>query len=1231
MQFEGQVLRKQNILNIFECSGWGKAYPDLNEAIRKADEQSVDQAFKIFNDQFFNTKEQRKAFYEVVANAESRGEIKTLAFLTQNGLANHKVLSILHKTLNTEKLSATDQSQLMQVLSTSNDENLKVLRALKNITRAYELNKTTINSLLTEEDKQKLVSKASLLISDLATNLEKKDWKHLALVTHDGKESSMQNWAIDGVNGDLRALLSIIQEPKFVKDVTYLKNSIDNGMNCSNKSSSREFSINIGQELKHKIDGLKTLDKDAFEKMLLHGLTKYVAFQEFCEEKEKQQGLRSFYEVLKHAFAVVPSSHDFKFLKKLHQVFGEDRFVFLSFLSSNSFSSLRNLLIDLKTDGRDAELVKSLYQVLGELSDEDLRAVADLLSEVSKNQSKSEKWHSSWSKQWTASSEQDRTELINFLAVFLQDDLNASETLNFMETILVQFPAFSPALAESLSREEYQAQLRNVILALTDEKVQTDLSKFLSNKGLFEFIEILTQEYRAPESSKPQTVQSQRAESTFVASPQTRESVLTRSCFSEITKTYETNTNYYNLVNTLPESCKSVLGDVGFVGQIYLWMNASEAYFQNTFGVHDFHSGTGVWAPGMLQFIFSAAVKADLALRSTSNQAGILLNIDRIHSELTDVRLMETLHQFSNLYATFDKSLNFDSRALNYVNSRNDAQLNALTQSAFKILQKTTPVADYKIRPVSCGDIDEKLGANPCLSEAEVAIYATDMLRILQRKNENQNSLIKELVSWAHPGGGIKLPFRRTNQTIHHVTIEDMVRFLHDLSDEKTAKPFHYQTQTTYTPVTGTVIDRLEVVIRDIGFLNNFYGAYFKNDVAGATNYRSDVQGSEKLLVLLDTSGGLFRTFGGLPRESKYKLKNIRKTYSSLVEVSDQYPQANGTTRDYSSFIQSLLAAIANSSKLSTQAFTPYRIPNTGVVEGHNGVFLTKFVELSGLRHLSAFVRARFDEELSALNSEEFRSINKNLIARHDVVKLQTAVQTILDKYLDHDRNQVNLLVKDGMNFLYSLDDREDQKALEQIVLKGAMLLSSEQVSTANIQKLAASMEIMIELYPEIREILRGINDKKALLQLVNKFLDNLVAHPREVDSLVSEMISSELIGAKDLKLLLQDPDFRIKAKDFVNQLVTLEDFESDLNWAQAVEAIFSSDMQWESLKNWFKTSLAEDNKKLTVSLLISFLGQKENGTYRIKGILDETFLNHRKQLEQFLRETFKALELKPE
>ena len=48
MIYEGQVLNKQNVLNIFDCSGWSKQYPDLFGAIKNADETSVDQTFKIF-------------------------------------------------------------------------------------------------------------------------------------------------------------------------------------------------------------------------------------------------------------------------------------------------------------------------------------------------------------------------------------------------------------------------------------------------------------------------------------------------------------------------------------------------------------------------------------------------------------------------------------------------------------------------------------------------------------------------------------------------------------------------------------------------------------------------------------------------------------------------------------------------------------------------------------------------------------------------------------------------------------------------------------------------------------------------------------------------------------------------------------------------------------------------------------------------------------------------------
>lgn len=1230
MVFEGQVLSKNNILNIFDCSGWGKKYPDLNLAIKNADANTVDKAFKIMNDTFFSSKSKRKAFFELVANAEARGEMKTLSTLLQKGLADHKILTQVSKALTHDKMTLVEQSMFINVLSTSNDENLKVVRAFKNVGKAYELYKPTINNLLTDEDKEKLLAKIGALMGDLSKSMDNESWKHLSKIIHD-EDSPIQKWAIEGVNGNLNILLNVIKEPNFFKDVSFLKNSLTTGIKCTNQASTTDFNINIGQELKHKIESLKNDNKETFEKMLMHGLTKYIAFQTFCEEKVQQQGVNSFYMVLKHAFSVLPSSHDFRFLKKMHQVFGKDRFVFLSFLSSNSFSALRDLMIELKTDGRDEQLVRALYETMAEISAEDLITGSDLIKEITVEESKAKLWHQSWGKLWNNLTNKDKRDFISFMGVFLDEEVNGSDALNFLETILVEFPEFSTAMEQSLTEKNFQDSIRYIIKVFSQEKAQEQLSFFLSDKGLFEFIEIMTQEYVAPKSALSQQAQTQRPVSTYVETPQSLESVQTRACFAELTKTYELDSSYYNLVNTLPETCLNVLGQVGFVGQIYLWMNSSEAYFKEHFQVDDFHSATGVWSPGMLQFIFSSAVKADFVLKSNDGKSGIKENIDEIHRTLTDIRLLETFHQFSGVYGLADKNLDLDARLLNFVNGKSDAELNQLSSDAFKLLKKSGPYVNLVIKPSHCQDIPANLGANPCMTKPEQTEGFIEIMRFLKRKNEVDKSLIKELINWIHPAAGVQLPFKKYKTRSHQASMDEIIRFLYDLSSEKTIKPFTYHHADSSEKVQGTVLDRLEVIIRDIGFLNNFYGAYFKNMVASAGDYRKDVIGSEKLLKVLDGSGGMFRGLKALPFDSKHKLNNARETYNSLIDLSDNYTQADGSEKTYGPFIQSLLAAIGESSKVSTQKFNAYRIPKESLVDGHNGLFLTKVVEMSGLRHLSGFVRARFDSELSALNTEDFKKINTNLIGRHDLGKLQTALQTLLDKYLDNDRNQLNLIIEDSVNFLATLKPN-DQKELEEIALKTLLLLSDDKVSTANIEKMAELIELSIEMWPELREIISATKDKSELLKLINKLLDSLIRNPAELNRIADVLISSNLLSAQDLRNLLNDKEFTEKLSSFINQLVSMHDFDSELNWGDAVEAMFSpSDTQWEALKTWFQVALGEKEHKLTLSLLISFFGEKNAEGYRLKGIMDELFLNHRPELEQFLSETFKSLELKPD
>jgi hypothetical protein len=1230
MVFEGQVLSKKNIVNIFDCSGWGKKYPDLDFAIKNADAISVDKAFKIFNDTFFSTKRKRKAFFELVANAEARGEMKTLAMLFQKGLADHKILTQVNKALNNEQLTSSDRSVFMKVLSQTNTENVKIIRALKNVGKAYEIYKPTINNLLSDEDKEKLLTKIGALFGDFSQSMDNESWKHLSNVIHDG-DSPIQKWAIDGVNGDLSILLNVIEDPEFYNDVSYLKKSLTTGIKCTNQASTKDFNINIGQELKHKIESLKTDNKEAFEKMLLHGLTKYLAFQGFCEEKVQKQGVNSFYMVLKHAFSVLPSSHDFNFLKRLHQVFDKDRFVFLSFLSSNSFSALRDLMIELKADGRDEQLVRSLYETMAELSSQDLITASELVNEITVDESKTKLWYRAWGKLWDSLAIKDKRDFISFLGVFLDEKINASDALNFIETIIVEFPEFTPALAKNLTEDTFQESIRYIIKIFSQDKAQEQLSLFLSDKGLFEFIEIMTQEYAAPKAAIAQLERNSRPTITYVESPQTIESVQTRACFAELTKKYETDSSYYNLVNTLPETCLTVLGQVGFVGQIYLWMNSSEAYFQQHYQVDDFHSGTGVWSPGMLQFIFSSAVKADFVLKSKNGKQGIKENIDEIHRVLTDPRLLETFHQFSSVYGSIDQKINLDSKLLNFVNSKSDNELNQITSDGFKLLKKAEPYVNLVIRPVKCEDIPANLGANPCMTIPEQSEGIVKIFRVLKRKNEADNSLIKELINWIHPAAGIELPFRKIKTRTHQASIDEMIRFLYDLSSEQTVKPFTYYHVNRSEKVSGTVIDRLEIIIRDIGFLNNFYGSYFKNMVASAVDYRKDVIEAEKLLKLLDGSGGIFRGFNTLPDDSKHRLKNARQTYDSLIDLSDNYIQADGSQRSYGPFIQSLLAAIGESSKVSTHKFNAYRVPKSSLVDGHNGVFLTHVVEMSALRHLSSFVRARFDTSLSALNSEDFKMINTNLIGRHDLSKLQTALQTMLDKYLDNDRNQLNIIIDDMISFMATLKS-DDQKEVEEIALKTFLLLSDKRVSTANIEKVAQLVELAIEMWPELRKVVASTENSTEFLKLMNNLLDSLIRNPAELNRIAEVLTSSDLFSADELRDLLNDKDFVTKISNFINQLVSLHDFDAELNWGETFEAMFSpSDTQWEALKDWFQIALGEKEDKLTLSLLISFLGEKKPEGYRLKGIMDELFLNHRPELEQFLSETFKSLEFKPD
>jgi hypothetical protein len=134
------------------------------------------------------------------------------------------------------------------------------------------------------------------------------------------------------------------------------------------------------------------------------------------------------------------------------------------------------------------------------------------------------------------------------------------------------------------------------------------------------------------------------------------------------------------------------------------------------------------------------------------------------------------------------------------------------------------------------------------------------------------------------------------------------------------------------------------------------------------------------------------------------------------------------------------------------------------------------------------------------------------------------------------------------------------------------------------------------------------------------------------LNHLAEVVASSKLMSAQDLRDLLTEKELQEHLAHFLNQLLSMKDFETSLNWNETFQVMFSpGDMRWESLKTWLQGALGGKEHKLSLSLLISVLGEKNSESYRLKGIMDELFMNHRPEIEQFLNETFKSLQLEPE
>src|SRR5690606_903316 len=151
------------------------------------------------------------------------------------------------------------------------------------------------------------------------------------------------------------------------------------------------------------------------------------------------------------------------------------------------------------------------------------------------------------------------------------------------------------------------------------------------------------------------------------------------------------------------------------------------------------------------------------------------------------------------------------------------------------------------------------------------------------------------------------------------------------------------------------ILERLEIVIREIAFSHNYYGAYFVNEVSRAKNYQRKTKRLRLSLKAMAKAMPFFIRMNYVEQDDRRHLVNITNNYSALYELDYIVPKYSKGS--YADLIQSVLSLLVESSAKDVQTLGMMNRPNPEVEKKHNIGFITAIVNMSGFSKLARFIR----------------------------------------------------------------------------------------------------------------------------------------------------------------------------------------------------------------------------------------------------------------------------------
>ncbi len=771
---------------------------------------------------------------------------------------------------------------------------------------------------------------------------------------------------------------------------------------------------------------------------------------------------------------------------------------------------------------------------------------------------------------WNFYTEEEKNFLFNFIDRHFENQTNYVDLFVFYSKMIDDSIEIIPGLKKSWietedSREASYLALQDVLSNLAGENTLKDFKKFFSRNQIIKILEILSNGVKLNEDAKNELryIYSDNYVEAIKNEPYEFRVLLGNS--KVINKDYEslircldnftTGKTFYELARIISSDCKSVQ-DNYFGVRLYRWMGD----FHNTFTYQNpsrdlsdsILDEGGLFSPLLLNTNLGLTKLVDSTLgQSEYHKSGLIYVLDKLNFYLYNFSFYEKRTGIDLAVSTLDWMVLVDAKLKNEIETYRISLIKEWSQEenynkTSSFLKTTSRVFEgyakwlsngqylkskYKnygavIPAYSCEEyVNQDSGPYNCPTKEQVKFHLGNIARVMSTVWEPQNgSAIGQVLKSFKNFGGKKIPFQGKKQKTYYLTLSESLRSVFDMTDK--SLPIN-RTKVSLVndknkPVTPelTTMERIETVIRDVRFENNYIGVAYLNYVVAADDYNEEVKTRKKLFAACVKVPGV--RCGKKMSDSDLRMaKNAVETYDGLLDANNG--RGKEARLSYGNYLSTFQQALIESS--STPAQKRQLLPlSSEVLKKHNGTILADLSLMAAFSNVGRFIRSRIGstrKELDDfLNRRDVKKVDEALLRGFLQDKTILSAENILKKSLlknSADKKSLIDLTVDWAASLPYQDSRRVEETIAKLVAIGSYLgtpidvygeLSksaeveemNERYKNNNLYDLFITLDVVFDLWPQLEKSF----PKNA--KLVDLF--------REISPLV-DFIHQELLNSK--------------------------------------------------------------------------------------------------------------------